>query len=656
MAFLYAKEINSETKEYEVPNQEDAKAQGLAQYDVEFDVNSSKWYLAGNVPPVPIPTDAEVVAVREQLYASVSDPMFASYDQGGEGTLDAAINAKAQIQFDNKKSTQSAMTFADFVHKVTTEYALSKARKSTELTYEYQENSGNSDVIVSDKTINLVRATSSCNVVLPKISKVQTVKIDNVSDDSITILPASGDNLEGLSGNYVLPAKSVVEFIAEPAALNWDLYTAPLEVQATITVEDLFKHSFSGISNLQIGKDLVLSKVNNNTVKIEAAVIDKRPSSLYASLSVPEKIVARENSPQHYGVLWFDNIISAVRTNMLDIRRNEKAYGIQDYVQSDDPAVTGGIPFLVLVKLSLRGKAPADGYVQVDIVDKDTGITNTFTKKEYKQGEDFGDIKVWSIIKAGGVQYQQIRVHTNMPDNETIMLNDYTDGNSCILITALTGEEASESLLKYEIDNNERLLIGKQYLGELYNASYLLSHPVARVVGEAEQGETDSDGSHFYNKRKMGVEIANNSINFTSEGSELCLWNWGYILPAERTVLLRGKEIRVDAVVTNPDTALNVQMVKWTGAADKYSEKIITDVINDTDVFEPSWSLVDKEWVVESPSRTAVSKTFIVPSDAENIGFIVSPIEEANPLSASIEKFVVSVAEPSEVWLVKGIK
>lgn len=615
-------------------------------------------YVIVAVPAPKPPTDDEITATRAALYARVSDPLFASYEQGGQTTLQQAIESKAQIQFDNKKSNQGSLTLADFVHKVTTEYALSKARtvSPAELTYEYQENSGSDDVIVGDKTINLVRTTNNCNVVLPKISKVQTVKIDNVSDDTVTILPASGDNLEGLSGSYVLPAKSSVEFISETVASNWDLYTAPLEVQATITVEDLFKHSFSGISTLQVGKDLVLSKVNNNTVKIEAAVTDTRPASLYASLNVPEKIVARENSPQHYGVLWFDNILSSVRTNMLDIRRNEKKYGIQDYIQSDDPVVTGGIPFLVLAKLSIRGKAPADGYVQVDIVDADTGVPNASVKKEYKQGEDFGDIKVWTIIKAGGVQYQQIRVHTNMPANETILLNDYTDGNSCLLIVALTGNEASESLIKYEIDNNERLIIGKQYLGELYNVNYLLSNPMARTVGEAEQGETDADGSHFYNKYKMGVEVANNAINFTSEGSDLCLFNWGYILPTEKTELLRGKTVRVDAVVTNPDTALNVQMVKWVGDADKYTDKIITGVINDTDVFEKGWSSVDKEWVVESPSRTAVSKVFTIPDDAKNIGFIVSPIEEQNPMSVSIEKFVVTVVNPQYKYIVKDIK
>lgn len=273
---MLAKLKNKDTKEYDVflgTDTEWAKRQGFVETDVEQAWNNS-WYLKGFAPAKPLPTDSEIVATRAALYASVSDPLFATYDQGGDGTLDAAINAKAQIQFDNKKSTQTAMTLADFVHKVTTEYALSKARKSTELTYEYQENSGSDDVIVGDTTINLVRTTSNCNVVLPKISKVQTVKIDNVSDDTVTIPPASGDNIEGLSGSYVLPAKSVVEFISEPAALNWDLYTAPLEVQATITVEDLFKHSFSGISNLQIGKGLVLSKVNNNTVKIEVVKPD----------------------------------------------------------------------------------------------------------------------------------------------------------------------------------------------------------------------------------------------------------------------------------------------------------------------------------------------------------------------------------------------
>ena len=661
----YAKVIDNQAKLCEVGLGTDSEfylSVGMTEQDVEqaWDGN---WYLAGFAPQKPTPTDAEIIATREQLYASISDPLFASYDQGGDGTLDAAINAKAQIQFDNKKSTQTAMTFADFVHKVTTEYALSKARKSTELTYEYRENNGSDDVVVGSKTINLVRTTSNCNVVLPKISKVQTVKIDNVSDDTVTITAASGDMLDGVSSAYTLSAKNSVEFISDmQGSSNWDLYTAALEVETAINVEDLFGNSYSGISNLQIGKDLVLQKVNASTVKIEAAVTDTRPVSYYASLAVPEEVIGRSSSKIARGNIWFDRDVSAVRTNMVDLRMAEKSYGIQEY-DGKDPNVTGGQPYLVVFRPSFRGKAPDAGFIQIGLFDVATGLPALDMNgkplsvyKTYQQGDKLGNLRVSGVIKATALQYLQAKVIDSFPKDETLMLNDYTSGNSCLMIVALEGEEVSDSLLKYEIDNNERILISKHYLGELYNAAYLFSHDMVKTSGDAEQGETDADGSHFYNKNKLNLEIKGGKLIITSDDVEICQFNWGDIIPAEITTLLRGKSVTVDAALRNPDCSFAIQMVKWVGEPDKYTNKIITDNVNDSDIFEANWLAVDKLFVAESAVRTAYTKQFVVPDDAVNIAFIISPTVPQNPMTLEIDKFVVSVDNPSYEYILKGFE
>lgn len=96
----------------------------MTEQDVEqaWDGN---WYLTGFAPVKPVPTDAEISVIRAQLYASDSDAVFNSYQQG-VASLQDYIDAKAQISFDNKKSTQTNMTLDDFKHKVSREYELFK--------------------------------------------------------------------------------------------------------------------------------------------------------------------------------------------------------------------------------------------------------------------------------------------------------------------------------------------------------------------------------------------------------------------------------------------------------------------------------------------------------------------------------------------------
>lgn len=123
----YAKVIDDQTKLCEVGLGTDSEfylSVGMTEQDVEqaWDGN---WYLTGFAPVKPVPTDAEISVIRAQLYASDSDAVFNSYQQG-VASLQDYVDAKAQIGFDNKKSTQTGMTLDDFKHKVSREYELFK--------------------------------------------------------------------------------------------------------------------------------------------------------------------------------------------------------------------------------------------------------------------------------------------------------------------------------------------------------------------------------------------------------------------------------------------------------------------------------------------------------------------------------------------------
>lgn len=203
----------------------------------EIDTEITATWVDDYIPPLP-PTDAEISSTRAALYASSSDHVFAAYQQG-VASLQDYIDAKAQISFDNKKSTQTGMTLDDFKHKVSREYELfkqsGKVIKNT--TYDYKESSGTDDLIVSDADISLIRPTTGVKVILPAITKTQIVKIDNVSGDAVNISSVNNEFIDGVGSPYTLQSKGVIEFIADVSKKSWDTYTAPLEIEDGINIE-----------------------------------------------------------------------------------------------------------------------------------------------------------------------------------------------------------------------------------------------------------------------------------------------------------------------------------------------------------------------------------------------------------------------------------
>lgn len=173
-------------------------------------------------------TDAEISAIRAALYAVDSDKVFAAHQQGVAPFQDY-IDAKAQIGFDNKKSTQTGMTLDDFKHKVSREYELFKqfSMVTKNTTFDYKESSGTDDLVVSNADISLIRPTTGVNVILPAIAKTQIVKIDNVSDDTVNISSANNEFIDGVGSPYTLQSKDTIEFIADVSTKSWDTYTAP---------------------------------------------------------------------------------------------------------------------------------------------------------------------------------------------------------------------------------------------------------------------------------------------------------------------------------------------------------------------------------------------------------------------------------------------
>jgi hypothetical protein len=471
----YAKVINAQTKLCEVGLGTDSEfylSVGMTEQDVEqaWDGN---WYLTGFVPVKPVPTDAEVLATRESLYPQ-ADRLFNSYDQGGPNTLAEAIAAKAQIQFDNKKSDQTAMTLDDFIHKVSREYELANSRNvaNDDLSYKYQESNGIDPISVGSETINLIRTPIGVEVSLPKISKVQLVKIDNVSEDEIQLVANAGDSIDG-ANQLVVPAKSIVEVIANKVSSSWDIYSPALEIESesTINVSDLLGNTVK-VKNLQFGMGMKLVKESEDTARVELDLaslgIADEPPCYYASIANNEKLTDDIGNVIHTGRIWYDDVIVSNKTNYFDFDKDNKAIGIQE-PDDLDPNVTGGMPYLVIFRDVMSGTAPEDGFIESAVRDRDSqdiiadanGIPFA-VYRGYSAKEKYKTIRIAAIVEAKNLVYLQHDLIDNFATKGSISLQPYTRGNSCVCIQGLSADNRSgRALTKYEIDTGERVLIDK---------------------------------------------------------------------------------------------------------------------------------------------------------------------------------------------------
>lgn len=522
------------------------------------------------------------------------------------------------------------------------------------------------------KTLKVLCQEGSDDIIinLPELIRGGRINIDNLRTTPVKLKPFGSEFIAGVSGEYVVDAKTFVQIMPSPTAGGWDVQfildnnpttSNPLSVDVEVAPQQ----NIQNVNKITIGKGLTAtSDKDSGSVKIEVQEGEITPPSLYGTLAYPLELTNRENDAIHRGILWFDDIVVATSLEYMDIRRDEKSIGIQEY-DNKDPNVTGGQEYLVILRLSFKGKAPANGFIEASIIDKATqDVLKDMDNKPfaiyrtYNELDNLSVIRVIGIVKAKALTYLQAHTTNNFPKNENIVLNDHVSGNSCLLIQALTANNrAGSALLKYELDNGERVLLTQRYLGELYDSKFLRSYDLPKTTGEAEQGETDADGSHFYNKYKMNVGVENEVIEFASEGTELCFFNWGKIFDAEITEMLQGETIDVDAVVENPDCAFNLQLVKWVGDPDKFTDKIITDNVNDADVFETNWEVVDKQFITENPSgRQGVTATFTVPTDAKNIAVIISPTAAQNPMTLKIHDFKINVTNPRYKYLCRGIE
>ena len=400
---------------------------------------------------------------------------------------------------------------------------------------------------------------------------------------------------------------------------------------------------------------LEVSDQGSNVARIGIAPGSYEPQhvpSYYASLSDEVEVVGLKSTGVRTGVLWFGNIIKPAGT-YISVDRTNKRIGLQED-DTLDPNVTGGTAYLMFYRVSFKGTAAQNGFIQIafrdaatgDILEDDNGNLMA-VRKDYKTDQELGLLEITAIKKYTGIEYFKLVVEESF-DGEALIVEDRTEGNSCIMIQAIdTDEQTSRSLLQMENDVGVNIEWTSHYLGtSLYDIEYFLKEDRTEATVPAGTGETGADGWHYYNWNQAKVGVASGTLTIEDDGTNLLGFSLGDTIGAEKTQLLRGKSIDVSITITTIKGAANVYGVKWTGVPDAYTKTIVTGMTNDQPVLETDWELLPNPiFCIEDPTGSPNTRTgtLAVPADAENLSILLLASGEQQPNKYEITAFKVDV-------------
>jgi len=581
----------------------------------------------------------------------------------------------------------------------TVQDCLDKLDDSVVATVKYYETDTGATIDVTQK-VNVIRfdGLNPATQQLPDLTLVQEgtrVFVENLKSDEseVTIAAFSGQQVVGGS-TYGLDYQQWIEIVANPDAPsipNWELLgNSSSSIAPTVGIElDDGTTNIASVEKITYDKAVISGTPANVTVspqisfamsyppytvkvgkelslqpplELQAAETDpvlninpgafegQHAPSYYASLSDDLEVVGYISGGIRTGVLWFDNVIKPAGA-YIQIDKNNKSIGLQED-DNLDPNITGGTPYFIYTRISMRGTALADGFVTFyirdlltkDIIEDDNGRLLA-VNKSYKTGDELGALDIAAIKKFTGIEQFQICVDENFGVDGNIVIEDRTEGNSCVLVQAIEQtNQTSRGILQCENDINKNFEWTSHYIGsDFIDLEYFLKEdrPLTSIlVGE---GELSADGWDLNNFTPMKVGTASNTLTFEDDGSNLLGFSFGNIITAEKTKLLRNKSVNAFITLTTPQGAGRVYAAKWTGTPDAFTREIITDIDpSGTPVMGANWvldgvSIFCTEDVSGDPND--YSGAFTIPSDAENWAVFFAPGEKEQPSKFEITDF-----------------
>lgn len=408
--------------------------------------------------------------------------------------------------------------------------------------------------------------------------------------------------------------------------------------------------------NSPTGQDIIKLRLKHGYYEFKWA------SGYLAYANYNTEVVGKVNNSIKTGKIWFDDEVVPGGTYVYPDRTN-KIINIQETDQLD-PNVTGGTDFIAAYRVAFKGKAPSDGYIKIYLRNKQTNqIINDVNgqpfeiKKVYKSGDTLGYLEMISVINAKGLKEVETIVEDSFID-DNLFIEDRTQGVSGIMFQALSSKgKTGKALLDYEVTTMQSIDFTHHYMGEsLITIDYLVKQNQPIVTHNAGTGITMADGFHLYNPTSLKFGIQNNHFVFEDDGTNMAYFNFGKIINAEQTQLLKGKQINIEATLVDKSDAYNIQLVKWNGLPNEYTDKIITGISNVAPTMETNWVLDTNNKIFISEDVVSgdhkVTGTFTVPTDCTNFAIIIYPNEQQTPLTLKLKEFTANVKTPFNGWVV----
>lgn len=361
----------------------------------------------------------------------------------------------------------------------------------------------------------------------------------------------------------------------------------------------------------------------------------------------------------HDGVLWFDDVVVPTGA-YLSSNMATKTYSIEE-ADELDPNVSGGTDYLIAYRVHMKGVAPTDGFVRIYLYNtnvnpfqskgilEDKNGNLMAVERHYKAGEELGLLDIISVVNAKGSQPFTCHIVDNF-GGDLVMLTDRTEGSTGLLIQALTKDsKTGNALQQFELDTAQNIEFSSHYLGmDRMVLGYAVARDETPISYIAGKNFISNDGLALINPNGLKTGVVNKHLIIEDDGVNLCDFNWGKVFSAEETQLLRGKEVNLTTILTDKENAYKVALMKWTGIPDKYTREIFTTRNNDEPVFQTGWTKVDELFISEdvvSGDHTE-TKTFTVPTDANNYAVIIYPNTAQQPMILKLKEFELDVDAP----------
>ena len=378
-----------------------------------------------------------------------------------------------------------------------------------------------------------------------------------------------------------------------------------------------------------------------------------KPSGYYACLNEELDIVARGSLQK--GFVYFDDVVCNTGSH-ITLDKVNKAIGI-----------AAGASALIAVRASMIGKAPSDGNVHVEVIDKTTGaILNDANghpiskSRKYKTGDELGILQIATIVKAKSELEFKVLIEHTFTTGE-VALYDRTQGNSCVVVQYLGKDsKTGGALIQYCIDNQVSIKFNSHHFGDepIFTIDGLAGADTLLASVPAKTSKKRTDGLHLYNITDYKAGVVDGAFKFTSDAGESALFTFGKIFNSAKTEMLQGKSIPVDIVMQNEATDMIVQLAKWAGVPDEQPDIIISDWETGSPVTKGLWSLdtVNTQLIPASKSADFKKTSFAmtVPEDISNFAIIVRPSRPLTTVNVSIKGFYAD-SEKFDVYLISSV-